>query len=58
MLAVHIVSCSDFFVFLFIGAMCSIYLLRKVAKNNPEVTDAAKKAASSKAIDLIRKWIK
>ena len=41
---------------LFIGA--GVYVAKKIGKAHPGVADAAKKAATSKAIDLIFRLLK
>lgn len=43
----------------FILGFLGLFLLWKwISKSSPEVTDTAKKAAASKAISLITKWLK
>jgi hypothetical protein len=41
-----------------VGIIYVAHLFKKAASKNPEVTDAAKKAATAKAIGMIGKWLK
>ena len=43
---------------LLITALIAWWLLSKLLKSNPSVGDAAKQAASNKAIDIIKRWLK
>lgn len=58
LLAFRMASLSEVFFFLFISAMCVMYFAQKYLTDNPEVKSAAKKAAASKAIGMIGKWLK
>ena len=58
MFAVTIWSFGDFLLFVGIGLAIVIHCVRKYLAANTNVSDAAKKAVSGKAIDLIGKWLK
>jgi len=45
-------------IIIILGMAAAICLMKKFLQNNPEVKDAAKKAASSKAIELINRFLR
>jgi len=57
-LAVTILGFGDFLLLVGLGLAVAVHVARKYLASNPDVQDAAKKAAANKAISLIGKWLK
>jgi hypothetical protein len=51
-------SFNEFLTVMFFGACGLVYLLKKLASSSPDIADAAKKAATQKAISTIFKLLK
>jgi len=56
--AVTILGFGDFLILVGIGLALVIHYGRKYLASNPDVNDAAKKAAAKTTIGLIGKWLK
>ncbi len=58
LLAFRMANSSEMICFIFVCMMWLMYFGRKYLTDNPDVKSAAKKAAASKAIGIIGKWLK
>jgi hypothetical protein len=55
---IHVMSFNEFFAVMLFSLAGIGWLLKKLSTSNPAITDAAKKAATQKAIGMIAKWLK
>ncbi len=51
-------SMSQCYIIMILVIIYFVWLLRKAAEKNPALGDAAKRAATNKAINIIGRWFK